>query len=595
MVIFNLNNYNNELQGWALIQSDPAIFNNMLKEYQVEDVTVQELYTLDLEGLGDGPVHGLIFVSKYKKEVDEERDDPDANDIFFIRQNVTNACGTIALMSVILNCDFKMGEVLSEFVRLTSAMSPEDRGTTLGKCERIREVHNSYDVPNIFAEEAIKKLVEEVDAKDMEYVNTDNFHYICYIPKNGFLWEMDGLKKKPKKVCSIQGSNWLELAKHSIQERMTASQGGELTFSLMAIKSDRNKKNLDEYQKIKNFFSTCQNAINKPNAWDTLAANAHQLKRSIPEGTRQYELVLPTLQSIENNEVDTCQELLTELGSTVECSIREEKERTLLENGIQMEIEKQKIHFKKFIQKLKKAMLKIEEKQQKLRATKGKPIKKRVIKAPVTKSSNIALLANTDPVNTTDAPVPSETLTEVVKTIAAVPALHELDDTEFIETCPVPLPSSDYTTRVATVSPDPAETFTDTATDCIPIPFVLPDLLINPDTQMHPMVSSAHSDIVASTTSSFSLAAPSHDHLDTTPPLPRESSNPVDTVSSIDTISVTPKSQAQPTDAAQTSGTVSGRNVTQPSTLTEITPSISRGKKRSLFFLEFSSWVFLAK
>ncbi|KAI8974123.1 peptidase C12, ubiquitin carboxyl-terminal hydrolase [Pilobolus umbonatus] len=164
MATFNLKEYTKKLDDWALIQSDPAVFNDMLKEYKVEDVKVQELYTLDFDELMEGPVHGLIFASKYTEDEDEDKDedkdededeanpkandnnDPDAQNIVFTRQIITNVCATLALVAVLFNGCLQLGSILSDFKQLTANMSPEERGTALGYCEEIKRVHNSYDV-----------------------------------------------------------------------------------------------------------------------------------------------------------------------------------------------------------------------------------------------------------------------------------------------------------------------------------------------------------------------------------------------------------------------------------------------------------------
>lgn len=51
-----------------------------------------------------------------------------------------------------------------------------------------------------------------------EYEKT--YHYICYIYKNGFLWELDGLKKRPYKMMECSKDEWLKMTEPVIQNRM---------------------------------------------------------------------------------------------------------------------------------------------------------------------------------------------------------------------------------------------------------------------------------------------------------------------------------------------------------------------------------------
>ncbi|KAI8974044.1 hypothetical protein BDB01DRAFT_408008 [Pilobolus umbonatus] len=70
---------------------------------------------------------------------------------------------------------------------------------------------------------AVKSLVEEVVDNDLEYVDSDIYHSIAYVPKNDFLWEIDGLQKRPEKLCSIGDNSWVESVKPYIEARMAES------------------------------------------------------------------------------------------------------------------------------------------------------------------------------------------------------------------------------------------------------------------------------------------------------------------------------------------------------------------------------------
>jgi ubiquitin carboxyl-terminal hydrolase L3 len=96
---------------WLPLESSPEVMSRYLKKLGVEGVEVCDIYSLEEDALFliPEPVYGIILLfpmtEKYKKlgagkEASLEKPD---KLVFFVKQTILNACGSLALTHVILN------------------------------------------------------------------------------------------------------------------------------------------------------------------------------------------------------------------------------------------------------------------------------------------------------------------------------------------------------------------------------------------------------------------------------------------------------------------------------------------------------------
>ncbi|XP_076045972.1 ubiquitin carboxy-terminal hydrolase L5 [Oratosquilla oratoria] len=221
---------------WCLIESDPGIFTELISKFGVKGVQVEELWCLDQEAFVDlKPVHGLIFLFKWQQD-DEPTgsvvQDNRLEKIFFAKQVINNACATQAILSILLNAkhsDIQLGSTLAEFREFTQSFDAHMKGLALSNSDTIRSVHNS------FARQTLFEFDEKMASKD-----DDVYHFIGYLPLEGRLYELDGLKEGPIDLGPVPpGKDWLQIVQPVIQRRIQKYSDGEIHFNLMAICSDR--------------------------------------------------------------------------------------------------------------------------------------------------------------------------------------------------------------------------------------------------------------------------------------------------------------------------------------------------------------------
>lgn len=125
------------------------------------------------------PVYGVIFLFRYPtnepaakstnpgQPLDGSFDYAAAENLFFAAQVIQNACGTQAILSVLLNKTspssqptdqaspetIDIGPALTEFKDFTSAFPSDIRGEALSNSELIRTVHNSFAKSSPFIDE----------------------------------------------------------------------------------------------------------------------------------------------------------------------------------------------------------------------------------------------------------------------------------------------------------------------------------------------------------------------------------------------------------------------------------------------------------
>lgn len=222
---------------WLPLEANPDVMNAFIKGLGVpEKVALVDVLGTDSEllQLVPKPVLAVLLLfptsekyEDYCKQKEEEikaSGESTPENVYFIKQSIENACGTIALIHAVANNREKIELVkdshLDKFFSDTKDKTPEERGVHLENNEEISAQHSEH------------ALLGQTEAPNID--EKVNLHFVTLVNIDGELYELDGRKTFPIKYGTTSSDTFIEDAAKICQQYMERDPG-ELRFSLVAL------------------------------------------------------------------------------------------------------------------------------------------------------------------------------------------------------------------------------------------------------------------------------------------------------------------------------------------------------------------------
>lgn len=225
---------------WFPLESNPDVMNPYVAKLGfpadkfsfVDVLSTTEEWALDMV---PRPVLAVLLLFPIKeaseKFLAEEREKIEAEGqtvaapLYFTKQVVGNACGTIGLLHSVANSstfcggpvEVKEGSFFDAFLKRTLAMTPEARAVALEDDAEIEESHE------LVAQEGQSAVVMDV-----------NSHFIAFVQKEGCLYELDGRKAFPINH-GPSSPDTLLLDACAVINKFMARDEGEMGFAVTAL------------------------------------------------------------------------------------------------------------------------------------------------------------------------------------------------------------------------------------------------------------------------------------------------------------------------------------------------------------------------
>ncbi|KAJ2712150.1 ubiquitinyl hydrolase 1 [Coemansia spiralis] len=216
---------------WVPLESSPEAMNKMVYRLGVDQAAgFSDVWGLDDELLAmvAQPVRALVFLFPLCAKTRATRMEEAAAEtnsvspkVWFMRQTIGNACGTMAVLHALGNCQdtIPIAGDLAAFYAQTKDLSPSERAAALEANSAIADSHGASAAEGQTA----------APSSDADVLH----HYSAFVVVDGTLYELDGMLAAP--INHGPSTDLLHDGARAIKKRIEALTDDEQTFAVIAL------------------------------------------------------------------------------------------------------------------------------------------------------------------------------------------------------------------------------------------------------------------------------------------------------------------------------------------------------------------------
>lgn len=214
---------------WLPLESNPEVMNKYVQTLGIsEQWQFVDVWGLDKDMLAMVPqpicAVLLLYPISDKSESNNLGTVDQSSELYFIKQTIGNACGTIGIIHALCNNDEILGfdreKHLSKFFGDTKDLSPEERGKHLESDAAFGEAHD----------EVAQEGQTQAPSRD-EHVD---LHFVAFVHHKGTLYELDGRRDAPVNHGATTAETLLEDTAEVVKKFM-ARDPDNLNFTVVAL------------------------------------------------------------------------------------------------------------------------------------------------------------------------------------------------------------------------------------------------------------------------------------------------------------------------------------------------------------------------